>query len=114
MLFTLDVPGPDGRLVVRFPYFEGEGVLAREERTYEGDGTPIASPDSVEFNHGIAEMLAAVRVAGLALELFEEHESAPWNPLGPACEQFGELGEWRLRAGQPRIPLTFTLRARKV
>lgn len=113
MLFALGDPREDGLLVVQYPYFECEGTRHREETTYAGDGTRVASPEMVCFNHGLAEMLQAVRSAGMALELFEEHESIPWNPLGPACEQFGDLGEWRLRSGAPRIPLTFTLRARK-
>jgi SAM-dependent methyltransferase len=112
-LYMLSDPRPDGLIAVQFPYFESEGTRYREESTYEGDGTAVASPDMVFFNHGIAEMLDAIRAAGLELESFEEHESVPWNPLGDACERFGEVGEWRMRAGMPRIPMSFTLRARR-
>jgi len=112
-LHTLSDPRPDGLLAVQFPYFETAGTHYREERTYEGDGAPVGSPDMVFFNHGIAELLDAVRAAGLELQGFEEHESVPWNPLGEACERFGDLGEWRMRPGMPRIPMSFTLQARR-
>ncbi len=113
MLYALSDPRPDGLLVVQFPYFEGDGTFYRDDQTYEGDKTPIASPEMVFFNHGIAETLDAVRDAGLVLETFREHESVPWNPLGEACEQRGELGEWHMGPGMPRIPMSFTIRARK-
>jgi hypothetical protein len=42
-----------------------------------------------------------------------EHDSAPWNPLGDAM-QLGDDGEWRLREKRSRLPLTYTLQARKL
>ena len=113
-LNMLGDPRLDGLLVAEFDYFENAGTHYRNETTYEGDGTAIASPEMIFFNHGIAEILAAVREAGLQLELFEEHDSVPWNPFAESCEQFGELGEWRMKPGKPRIPMSFSLRARKI
>ena len=113
MLFALGDARPDGLLTVEYPYFEHTGITFNEATTYEGDGQTVTSPASVSFNHGIGEMLDAVRKAGLDLREFIEHDTAPWNPLGEACEQFGELGEWRLRDRPRHIPMTFTLIASK-
>lgn len=113
MLYALSDPRPDGLLTVEYPYFESTGIVMSEATTYEGDGGSVASPENISFNHGIGEILSAVMDAGMAMSSFMEHDTAPWNPLGAACEQVGELGEWRLR-GKPRhVPFTFTLSANK-
>jgi SAM-dependent methyltransferase len=113
MLFALGDARPDGLLTVDFPYFESAGTRCTETSTYEGDGQSLGSPESISFNHGIGEMLAAVKKAGMHLLEFTEHDTAPWNPLGGACEQVGELGEWQLRDRPRHLPMTFTLVARR-
>ncbi|MCX5688542.1 MAG: class I SAM-dependent methyltransferase [Planctomycetota bacterium] len=113
MLFALGDARPDGLLTVEYPYFEHQGVTSNESTSYEGDGEALTSPASVSFNHGIGEMLAAVKGAGMDLREFTEHDTAPWNPLDEACEQVGETGEWRLRGRPGHLPMTFTLVATK-
>lgn len=113
MLWTLSDPREDGLLVVEYPYFETEGVVFTEETTYGGEGL-LASPDQVSFNHGLGEIFAALRDAGLALTAFEEHREVPWNPLGDAMVESSEHdGEWVLAAGADRLPTTYTLQAVK-
>ncbi|MFT3854299.1 MAG: hypothetical protein QM733_16390 [Ilumatobacteraceae bacterium] len=41
-----------------------------------------------------------------------ERDSVPWNALGDVME-LGADGEWRLRGGRERLPLTYTLQAVK-
>jgi SAM-dependent methyltransferase len=113
MLWTLSDPREDGLLVVEYPYFENAGVVFREESSYAGSGT-IAAPDQVAFNHGLAEIFAAVRDAGMTMTGFEEHREVPWNPLGDAMAESTEHeGEWVLATGADRLPLTYTLQAVK-
>jgi len=113
MLYALSNPRPDGLLTVEYPYFESSGVELAEATTYEGGGQAIASPTSVSFNHGIGELFTAVSDAGMRTSSFVEHDTAPWNPLGEACEQVDDLGEWRLRGKPSHLPMTFTLVATK-
>ena len=112
MLWALDDPRPDGLAVMAFPYFETEGVHFSDEDTYVDQGSPLASPDIVHFNHGLAEIFNALWAAGMEITLFEEHTTVPWNPLGDAMHEVGG-GEWQLKDGPERLPDTYTLRARK-
>jgi SAM-dependent methyltransferase len=110
MLQALDDPRPDGLLVVAYPYFETDGVPLATTETYVDQDGPLASPDFIHFNHGLAEVITAVTGAGLTLTSVEEHDSVPWNPFGDAMEDVGG-GEYRLRDHPERLAATFTLQA---
>jgi PhzF family phenazine biosynthesis protein len=67
---------------------------------------------SHEFSWTIADLLAAVREAGLELERFEEWEhSNGFRPFEDLITD--EAGRWRTPPGKPRVPLMMGLRARK-
>ena len=112
VLWALDEPRPDLLPVLEFPYFETAGLHFRCEDTYVEHDAPLTSPDTICFNHGMAEILNAIWSVGLEITLFEEHRTAPWNPLGGAMVTVGG-GEWQLRDRPDRLPCTYTLRARK-
>jgi hypothetical protein len=104
-------PRPDGLLVVEYPYFETDGVVFSEESSYSGTGT-VGAPEAVSFNHGLGEILAALRDAGLTTTSLEEHREVPWNPLGDAMVPSPEFpGEYVLASGRDRMPLSYTLQA---
>jgi SAM-dependent methyltransferase len=112
VLWALSDPRPDGLLVIEYPYFETEGVRLSEDQSYVPHEEPLASPELVHFNHGIAEVITAVMAAGMSLTAVEEHDTVPWNPLGDAMEDVGN-GEYRLRDDPSRLPTTYTLQATK-
>ncbi len=112
VLWALDDPRPDDQVVLAFPYFETGGVRFTEEDTYVDQERPLASPDIVHFNHGLAEIFNALWSAGLDITLFDEHDTVPWNPMGDAMREVGS-GEWRLADRPERLPCSYTLRARK-
>jgi SAM-dependent methyltransferase len=113
VLWTMSDPRPDGLLVIEYPYFEGDGVLFREESTYAGTGT-VGSAETIGFNHGLGEILTALRDAAMTLTAFEEHREVPWNPLGEAMVPSPDVpGEFVLATGSDRLPLTYTLQAVK-
>jgi SAM-dependent methyltransferase len=112
VLGSLADPRPDGLLVIEYPYFETEGVHFSEEWSYVDHEAPLASPETVQFNHGLAEVITAVMEAGMRLDAIEEHDSVPWNQLGEAMEDDGH-GEFRLRSNPRRLPATYTLQATK-
>lgn len=68
-----------------------------------------------EFAWTIADLLAAVREAGLEVERFEEWDYAngcrPYNDLVAVDDEDGR--RWTSAPGQPRFPLMLGLRARK-
>jgi SAM-dependent methyltransferase len=113
MLWSLADPRDDELLVVEFPYFETTGgTRFSETTTYVGHAGELTSPDTIQWNHGIAEILTAVADAGLRLVSFEEHTSVPWNPLGSAMEGMAN-GEFQLRDQPERLAASYTLQAVK-
>jgi hypothetical protein len=112
VLWALSEPRPDGLLVLEHPCFETAGVRLTSEHSYVEHDEPLASPDTVEFNHGLAQTITALMGAGMRLTSLEEHDTCPWNALGDAMEEL-DNGECRLRDGPERLPATFTLQATK-
>lgn len=112
VLWSLSDPRPDGLLVIEYPYFETPGVHFSEQWSYVEHAEPLASPDLIHFNHGLAEVISAIMDADMRLSAIVEHQSSPWNPFGDAA-QVDELGEFQLRSDPARLPLTYTLQAIK-
>ena len=113
VVWSLCDPRSDGLLVIEFPYFEVAGGTAfHEETTYVDHDAPLAAPETVSFNHGLAEIFNALWEAGLQIVGFDEHDSVPWNVAGDAMVE-GPDGEFRLREQPERLPCTYTLRAVK-
>lgn len=113
MLDTLSDARPDGLLVVHYPYFETVGSPFADESTYGGEGT-VSAPEGVSFNHGLGEVFTALTEAGLTVIALDEHREVPWQALSEAMIEstlFG--GEFVLAQGPERLPLTYTIQARK-
>ncbi|MGM0386241.1 MAG: class I SAM-dependent methyltransferase [Actinomycetota bacterium] len=109
---TLTQPG-ESTVALEFPYYEqAEPITWREETTYGGEGR-VASPESVDWNHSLGEIVTAVLDAGLELASLTEHDSVPWDALPGLMVPDPTTGEYRLRDRPERLPATFTLTARK-
>lgn len=110
MLFSLD--WREDALVVRYPYFETvDPVVSDDASTYAGPGT-VGHTRTYEWGHGLAEIWAAVRDAGLRPTDLREHRELAWQGL-PQMTQ-GPDGMWRLPESQrDMVPLMFSLNARR-
>lgn len=109
---TLTQPG-DSTVALELPYFEqAEPITWREETTYGGEGR-VSSPESVEWNHSLGEIVTAVLDAGLELTSLTEHDSVPWDALPGLMALDAATGEYRLHDRPERLPATFTLTARR-
>ncbi|GGC06054.1 class I SAM-dependent methyltransferase [Cellulomonas carbonis] len=108
------ITGPGGlTLALELPYFEQQEPLVwSEEDTYAGDGK-VAQPRSMEWNHGLGEIVTAVLDAGLELTSLVEHDSVPWDALPGFMVLDEDVDEYRLRERPERLPATFTLTARR-
>ncbi|MBO3093824.1 class I SAM-dependent methyltransferase [Cellulomonas dongxiuzhuiae] len=93
-------------------YFEQPEPLEWNDTfTYTG-GEPVAAPLSVEWNHGLGEIVTAVLGAGMEITGLHEHDSVPWESLAGLMTYDQETGEWRLSDRPERLPASFTLTAR--
>lgn len=116
MLWTLDDPpadvAPDDPLVIRYPYFEGPGVRFEAVSTYVDHDDDLAEPSSIEFNHGLGEIVTALLDAGMEITGLVEHDSVPWAALGSQMEALPN-GEFRLIDRPERLAHSYTLQARR-
>ena len=113
MLWSLCNPRNDGLVVVDYPYFETPGGAAFvDTKTYVEHDGELASPTSIEFNHGLAEIITALMDAGLVLAALSEHQSVPWDFL-PGATVVDDRGEHRLRDRPERLAASYTLVATK-
>jgi len=80
--------------------------------TYTGDPTPLTATRTYEWFHPPVAVAQAMIDAGLVVELVREHEVLPW-PAFPLMVAAETEGLYRLPPGHPRLPLSYSIRARK-
>jgi 2-polyprenyl-3-methyl-5-hydroxy-6-metoxy-1,4-benzoquinol methylase len=113
MMWSIDEERSDGVLAVDYPYFETPEPLVFEyDGTYVETDVVFATTTTHSWNHGLGEIVGAVLEAGLELTALEEHRSVPWDGL-PGHMVRDEHWEWHLKDRPERVPLTYTLQARK-
>jgi hypothetical protein len=82
------------------------------ETTYTNDPTILSHQSTREWIHSLSAVLGGSIEAGLTITMFREHDVLPWQGLPilvPASDRL-----WRLPDGYPRIPLSYSLRAKKI
>jgi SAM-dependent methyltransferase len=114
MLWALDDVRSDGVLAVEYPYFErSEPLVWDEAGTYvETDVSEFTHTTTHSWNHGLGETIGALLDLGLDVTGLEEHDTVPWEAL-PGLMHRVEGGEWQLTDRPWRVPMTYTLQARK-
>jgi SAM-dependent methyltransferase len=101
----------DGRVEIKYPYFETDVPTRFEEPNSYTDGGEVAEPVSYEWNHGLGEIVQAVLDAGLTLTRLVEHRELDW-PMYPWMPT-NERGKVVMPAGREAVlPLEYTLEAR--
>ena len=112
MLWTIDEKRTD-LLAVEFPYFETpEPIVWDEGGTYVETEAVFATTITHEWNHGLGETVTAVLDAGMEITGLEEHTTVPWDAL-PGQLETAVNDELQLKDRRERLPLTYTLQARK-
>jgi hypothetical protein len=83
VLFAIGDRDPT-KLVMEYPYFETGPIVSEEPSTYvrlEMEGKIFEARKTVEWNHGLGEIVGALIGVGLRVVMLEEHRSVPWNAL---------------------------------
>ncbi|HEX2145894.1 MAG TPA: class I SAM-dependent methyltransferase [Glycomyces sp.] len=70
---------------------------------------PTVNNTATEWVHGIGEVVSALIAAGLRLEFLHEHDKTVFRQF--AAFERGADGWWRPKAGRPRVPLIYSLKA---
>ena len=99
-------------LVATYDYFQGAAPLIfHEAASYADADARIANRESHEWNHPIGAILNALIGTGLVPEWLHEHDSLAWRLY--KCLEEGPDRMFRLPPGRPKLPLAFSLKARK-
>ena len=109
MMWALD-EDRDDLLVVRYPYFRADPLVMQVEGSYATTDVPLPPRTEITFAHALGEVVTALLDHGLRIIGLVEHQSVPWDAL-PGQMELVRGGEWRLRKGPERLPLTYTLQA---
>ncbi|MYW05803.1 methyltransferase, partial [Streptomyces sp. SID3343] len=104
-----DVLAADGR-TVELDYFRREPTVWDEPGTYADTNAKTSSNVTVEWQHGIGDVVSALVGAGLRVEFLHEHDFSLFARF-PVLEE--RDGDYRFPEGQPRVPLIYSLRATK-
>ena len=100
--------GDDGRTVEQ-DYFDTGGQEVDYDHTYT-DGPALTRTRQVQWQHPLGEVLTALAGAGLRLDFLRERDTTLFRRF-PVLESAN--GEYRFPPGHPRIPLLYSLRARR-
>jgi SAM-dependent methyltransferase len=113
MLLAVDEEREDGVLAVGYPYFETvEPLVWEAEDTYVETAEVVTATTMHLWNHGLGEIVTALLEVGMEITMLAEHDTVPYDALPGQMEDAGG-GEFRLAEHRERLPLTFTLQARK-
>jgi 2-polyprenyl-3-methyl-5-hydroxy-6-metoxy-1,4-benzoquinol methylase len=97
----------DGRTVA-YDYFDRGPRYWDEPGTYTDGPADTVSNRSVQFQHGLGDVVSALTAAGLRIDFLHEHDHTLFRRYG-SLERHG--GVYRQPEGRPRIPLMYSLRA---
>ena len=111
---TLCLEEIDGRIVAHYGWRtpQARPIAMDVATTYTGDEREVAHKRTYEWIHPLADIVNALQAAGLQLAWLNEHELLPYR-LFPMMEPADSPGLFRLPAGQPRLALSFSLKAVK-
>ena len=102
----------DDDLTVVYDYFHNEDPQVWDEPgTYADLRAETVHNRTYEWNHALGDVVSAAIDAGLILEFLHEHDYTLF-PRWPFLEKSG-FDTYRLPDGMPKLPLMYSLRARK-
>ncbi|MFY9615514.1 MAG: class I SAM-dependent methyltransferase [Candidatus Dormiibacterota bacterium] len=105
-------------LKVRYDYFPGHFPQQFESQgSYADREEAVVNRRTYEWTWTLGQVVSALAGAGLVIEFVHEHDRIPFQML-PILEldedDPDEPGRWyRMPPGRPRIPLSFSIRARR-
>ncbi|MFI0449907.1 class I SAM-dependent methyltransferase [Actinomadura sp. 6N118] len=99
----------DGRTVA-YDYFDRSPQVWDVQGSYTDPDADTANTTSVQFEHGIGDVVSALAAAGLRVEFLHEFDYT-LSQRYRSLEREGAV--YRLPAGRPRVPLMYSLKAEK-
>ncbi len=96
---------------IKYSYENREVIVTENQGTYTDRNAAINGKE-YGWNHSISELINALTGAGLGIEMFNEYMYSPYPCFNNTVQ--GEDGNWRIKGLENKIPMVYSLRARKV
>jgi len=94
------------------PYFSvAEPMRFEVQGSYANPSAPTTHKIGYAWAHPLASVMGALLGAGLTIERFEEYDHCAWPKFRAMRKEASSV--WRLPDTGPRLPLMYSLRARK-
>ena len=90
------------------PYFQREPLIYEQTEDYANPAAPLQHRTETVWIHPLAEVVGALRGAGLALDWLHEHPRVSWRMFGCLVRDAAGLWTWPDR---PWLPLAYSLAA---
>ncbi|KTD57652.1 class I SAM-dependent methyltransferase [Legionella shakespearei] len=100
----------DNMEFIKYHYDNHELIELEIEKTYT-DGDATIQGKEYGWNHSLSEVINALISQGLKIELFNEFNYSPF-PCFPNLVE-GDDGYWRIKGLEGKIPMVYSIRARK-
>ena len=101
--------GSDGlRLKHDYATPSAEPLQFEDETSYDGSAVALRNTRTFEWNHSASRVINALIGAGFTIDFVNEHEAVPWRMFARLEEGSDRL--FRLPPGQPRLPLSWSVR----
>ncbi|MFI7140640.1 class I SAM-dependent methyltransferase [Streptomyces massasporeus] len=91
-------------------YFARDAWVEESAGSYAAEGAEFTHSRRVEWQHPVGEVVSALAAAGLRIEFLHEHNVSLFRRFGSFERRDGYF---RFPQGRPRIPLMYSIRARK-
>ena len=102
-----------GELTIKYPYFPGKGPTFWDDDSPDySNGEYIPKNPAYEWTWPLGEILASLIDAGLKIEFLHEYDRLFYKGLPDMVKD--EEGWWYFPKYKGMLPLTFTLRAKKI
>ena len=109
LVFDDDVPGTEVMPGPMFSYFHKEPLVLESADDYASP-EPLSNRRTVEWLHGMGDVVTALAEAGLVLRWLREHDAIPWQMFERLERGPDRLYRW---PDKPWLPLGFSLWAEK-
>lgn len=96
---------------IAYYYDNRELIVTESQGTYTDRNAAIKAKE-YSWNHSLSEVLNALIRQGLQIELFNEYMYSPYPCFSNTVQ--GEDGNWYIKGMEGRIPMVYTVRARKM
>jgi SAM-dependent methyltransferase len=99
---------------LEFDYFMGEESYSFDDgTTYVETARRTSATKSFEWIHPVSEVISSLLAQGLVLELFREHDFTVFQRMPRLVPEVdGIRRRYRFPAGEPRLPLMYSIRMR--